>query len=130
MLDKYQCDVGDKQHSEIMQLVSSVNHSEAVQELIRLHPRRGKCFTPSLAAGCYRTPRIRQRSNQSLVLCTYFYACTCTCVCVCMYVCMFVCLYVCVCMCVCTFVGSCLAISFYRQFAGYRKGVDHHEVGQ
>ena len=28
------------------------------------------------------------------------------------------------------FVGSCLATSFYRQFAGYGKGLGHHKVGQ
>ena len=33
--------------------------------------------------------------------------------------------------CVRTFVGSCLATkNFYRQFAGYRKGLGHHKVGQ
>lgn len=32
--DKYTCDVSDKQHSEILQLVSSVKDSKAVQELI------------------------------------------------------------------------------------------------
>lgn len=33
-LDKFSCDVSDKQHSEILQLVSSVKDSKAVQELI------------------------------------------------------------------------------------------------
>ena len=28
------------------------------------------------------------------------------------------------------FVGSCLATKFYRQFAGYGKGLGHHKVGQ
>ena len=35
------------------------------------------------------------------------------------------------CGCVCVFVGSCLTTKvFYRRFAGYGKGVDHHKVGQ
>ena len=33
-LDKFTCDVGDKQHAEILQLVSSVKDSKAVQELL------------------------------------------------------------------------------------------------
>lgn len=33
-LDKYQCDISDKQHAEIMQLVTTVNDSEAVRQLI------------------------------------------------------------------------------------------------
>ena len=32
--DRSTCDVSDKQHSEILQLVSSVNDSKAIQELI------------------------------------------------------------------------------------------------
>ena len=49
----------------------------------------------------------------------------CVCVCVCVCVCMSV-----FGVCVCMFVGSCLATSFYRQFAGYGKGLGHHKVGQ
>ena len=32
--DRFTCDVSDKQHSEILLLVSSVNDSKAIQELI------------------------------------------------------------------------------------------------
>ena len=47
-----------------------------------------------------------------------------------MYVCMYICMYVCVYMCL--FNCSCLAtkVFIYRQFAGYRKGLGHHKVGQ
>ena len=52
-------------------------------------------------------------------------ACVCVCVCMCVCVCVCNCVCVCVCVCLCVCVGSCLATSFYRQFAGYGKGVGH-----
>ena len=54
----------------------------------------------------------------------------CVCVCVCVYTC---CVCVCVCLhmlCVCLLVVTYSNLSFYRQFAGYGKGVGHHKVGQ
>ena len=68
-LDKYQCDISDKQHAEIMQIVTTVNDSEAVRQLIA---ERSECFMPSRAAGCYRTTRIRTGSKQDR-----YYVCVC-----------------------------------------------------
>ena len=53
-LDKYQCDISDKQHAEIMQLVSTVNNSEINCRRRSSPRRRSECFTPSLAPGCHR----------------------------------------------------------------------------
>ena len=59
-------------------------------------------------------------------------ACVCVCVCVCVVcVCIHVFVYVmCVCACICVSWKLPSNQSFYKQFAGYGKGMGHHKVGQ